>query len=168
MKWPSVSGSGGTSAEARISRGRLIGHRLGEGFRSASSAVAGYCGRSSRDNPPEEYDVGGVIDLPLMAMRSAVLRLVKGRWSESAGVALVLALALAGSVAEAYPSHHYAGLHLRTHPNPVAFALVAAWASVVCLRSSGGFNVNDEHARCRLPRTAVTHVPDRPGGGLDE
>ena len=40
-------------------------------------------------------------------------------------MALVGALALAGSIAEAYPGHHYAGLHLEHHPSPWAFALVA-------------------------------------------
>jgi signal transduction histidine kinase len=58
-------------------------------------------------------------------MRSKVLALVSGRWSEPVGVAVVFALSLAGSIAEAYPSHRYGGLHLRTHPDPVAFALVA-------------------------------------------
>jgi signal transduction histidine kinase len=47
-------------------------------------------------------------------------------------VALVGALTLAGSVAEAFPGHHYAGLHLEQHPSPWAFALlvvpvVALW-----------------------------------------
>ena len=69
-------------------------------------------------------------------MRSAVLRLAKGPWPEPAGVALVLVLVVAGSVAEAYPSHHYAGLHLRTHPNPAAFALVAVPALLLWWRRS--------------------------------
>ena len=69
-------------------------------------------------------------------MRSAVLRLAKGPWPEPAGVALVLVLVVAGSVAEAYPSHHYAGLHLRTHPNPAAFAVVAVPALLLWWRRS--------------------------------
>ena len=69
-------------------------------------------------------------------MRSAVLRLANGPWPEPAGVALVLVLVVAGSVVEAYPSHHYAGLHLRTHPNPAAFALVAVPALLLWWRRS--------------------------------
>jgi len=57
-------------------------------------------------------------------MRPAVQRLTDHRWAEPAGVALVGALVLAGSIAEAYPGHHYAGLELRHHPSPWAFALV--------------------------------------------
>lgn len=71
-----------------------------------------------------------------MAMRSAVMRLSKGRWSEPGGVTLVLALSLAGSVAEAFPAHHYGGLHLRVHPNPAAFALVAVPAILLWWRRS--------------------------------
>lgn len=72
----------------------------------------------------------------LYPMRSAVLRLVRGRWSEAAGVALVFGLAVVGSVLEAYPSHHYAGLHLRAHVNAAAFALVAVPAVLLCWRRS--------------------------------
>ncbi len=54
----------------------------------------------------------------------ALARLADRRLAEPAGVALVGALALAGSIAEAYPAHHYAGLHLEGHPAPWAFALV--------------------------------------------
>lgn len=39
-------------------------------------------------------------------------------------MAFVGALVLAGSIAEAYPGHHYAGLELEHHPSPWAFALV--------------------------------------------
>ena len=39
-------------------------------------------------------------------------------------MAFVGALVLAGSIAEAYPGHHYAGLDLEHHPSPWAFALV--------------------------------------------
>jgi hypothetical protein len=58
-------------------------------------------------------------------MRSFVLWFAKWRCSEAVGVAVVLALAVVGSVVEAYPVHHYAGLHLRSHPVPEAFALIA-------------------------------------------
>ncbi len=69
-------------------------------------------------------------------MRSAVIRLATGRWSEPAGVTLVLVLAVVGSVVEAYPAHHYGGLHLGTHPNPAAFALVALPAVLLWWRRS--------------------------------
>lgn len=71
-----------------------------------------------------------------MTMRSAVMRLSTGRWSEPGGVALVLALSLAGSVAEAFPAHHYGGLHLRVHPDPAAFALVSVPAVLLWWRRS--------------------------------
>jgi signal transduction histidine kinase len=71
-----------------------------------------------------------------MAMGSAVLRFAKGRWSEPAGVALVLALSVVGSVVEAYPAHHYAGLHLRTHPDPAEFAIVGVPAVLLWWRRS--------------------------------
>ncbi len=48
----------------------------------------------------------------------------------------MLALALVGSVVEAYPSHRYAGLHLRTHPDPAAFALVGVPAILLFWRRS--------------------------------
>jgi len=69
-------------------------------------------------------------------MPSAVLRLTKQRWSELVGVAAVLALAVAGSAAEAYPAHHYAGLHLRSQPGPAAFVLLAAPAVFLWWRRS--------------------------------
>jgi len=47
------------------------------------------------------------------------------RWAEPVGIGLVIALVLSGSIAEAYPGHHYAGLDLRSHPVPLAFALLA-------------------------------------------
>ncbi|HEV8063373.1 MAG TPA: hypothetical protein VGP46_01020, partial [Acidimicrobiales bacterium] len=49
-------------------------------------------------------------------------------------MAVVLALAVVGSVVEAYPSHHYGGLHLRTHPNAAALALVAVPAILLLWR----------------------------------
>jgi hypothetical protein len=69
-------------------------------------------------------------------MRSLVLGFAKRRWPELVGVAVVLALAVAGSAAEAYPAHHYGGLHLRTHPSLAAFALVAAPAVLLWWRRS--------------------------------
>lgn len=74
--------------------------------------------------------------LPLTSMSAAVLRFAKGRWSEPAGVALVLALSVVGSVVEAYPAHHYAGLHLRSHPYPAEFAIVAVPAVLLWWRRS--------------------------------
>jgi len=46
------------------------------------------------------------------------------RWAEPLGVATVVVLVVVGAVAEAYPGHHYAGLHLRAHPPAWAFALL--------------------------------------------
>jgi signal transduction histidine kinase len=69
-------------------------------------------------------------------MRSAVLRFVRSRWSEPVGVAFVLALSVVGSAVEAYPAHHYAGLHLQTHPNAAEFAIVAVPAVFLLWRRS--------------------------------
>lgn len=69
-------------------------------------------------------------------MRSSLLRFVTGRWSEPAGVALVLTLCVVGSVVEAYPAHRYGGLHLRSHPNPAAFLLIAVPAVLLWWRRS--------------------------------
>ncbi len=69
-------------------------------------------------------------------MRSAVARVVNGRWAEPGGVALVVALVVAGSIAEAYPAHRYAGLHLHSHPNPAAFALLVVPAALLLWRRS--------------------------------
>lgn len=75
--------------------------------------------------------VGGLLPMP-----SALARLAARRWAEPAGVAVVVARVLAGSVAEAYPVHHYGGLHLRPHPWPVAFALLALPAVLLLWRRS--------------------------------
>jgi signal transduction histidine kinase len=69
-------------------------------------------------------------------MRSAVARLVNGRWGEPLGVAVVVVLVVAGSLAEAYPAHRYAGLHLRSHPDPATFALLAVPAALLLWRRS--------------------------------
>jgi len=66
----------------------------------------------------------------------AVARWHHRRWSEPLGVALVVALVVVGSVAEAYPSHRYAGLHLRAHPSPLAFVLLAVPALLLFWRRS--------------------------------
>lgn len=58
-------------------------------------------------------------------MISMGVRIRDSRWAEPLGVLAVLILSTAGSYAEAYPHHHYGGLHLRIHPDAVAFALVA-------------------------------------------
>ncbi len=58
-------------------------------------------------------------------MLTALGRLAKWRWSEPLGVGVVLAMVIVGSVAEAYPSHRYAGLDLRSHPSVWAFAVLA-------------------------------------------
>jgi len=61
---------------------------------------------------------------------------LRSRWAEPAGIALVAALVVSGSIAEAYPGHHYAGLDLRSHPLPVAFALLALPALALWWRRS--------------------------------
>lgn len=63
-------------------------------------------------------------------------RVVNGRWADPAGVAVVVALVIAGSVAEAYPAHRYAGLHLGLHPNPAAFVLLVLPAIALLWRRS--------------------------------
>lgn len=63
-------------------------------------------------------------------MRLAARRFLAGKWAEPAGIVLVTALVLTGSIAEAYPSHHYAGLVLRSHPSP-------AWFLLLCLPAVG-------------------------------
>ena len=69
-------------------------------------------------------------------MRSSLLRFANGPWAEPTGVALVLTLCVVGSVVEAYPAHHYGGLHLRSHPNPAAFLVVAVPAALLWWRRS--------------------------------
>lgn len=69
-------------------------------------------------------------------MPSAAARLLSHRWTEPAGVAVVAALVLVGSVAEAYPMHRYGGLHLRAHPAPAAFAMLAVPALLLFWRRS--------------------------------
>lgn len=59
---------------------------------------------------------------------------MKARWAEPIGVALVVALVVAGSVAEAFPAHRYAGLHLQSHPAPAAFVLLAVPAALLLWR----------------------------------
>jgi signal transduction histidine kinase len=51
-------------------------------------------------------------------------------------VGLVVALVVAGSAAEAYPVHHYAGLHLRSHPAPAEFVVLAIPAVLLVWRRS--------------------------------
>jgi hypothetical protein len=69
-------------------------------------------------------------------MTRAFGRFVASRWAEPLGVVLVAALVVAGSVAEAFPAHHYAGLHLRSHPSPAFFALLAVPALLLLWRRS--------------------------------
>ena len=69
-------------------------------------------------------------------MRAAVARVGKGRWAEPIGVALVVALVVTGSIAEAYPAHRYGGLHLHSHPNLAAFALLAVPSVLLLWRRS--------------------------------
>lgn len=57
-------------------------------------------------------------------------------WAQPAGVAVVLVMSVVGSVAEAYPARHYAGLHLPGHPRALAFALIAVAAAALWWRRS--------------------------------
>lgn len=69
-------------------------------------------------------------------MSRAFGRFVASRWAEPLGVGLVVALVVAGSAAEAYPAHHYAGLHLRYRPSPALFVLLAVAALLLLWRRS--------------------------------
>ena len=69
-------------------------------------------------------------------MPLAARRLLSSRWVEPVGVAVVVGLVLAGSIAEAYPAHHYAGLHLRHHPFPALFAVLVVPAALLWWRRS--------------------------------
>lgn len=62
----------------------------------------------------------------------ALVHLTEHAWAEPAGPALVGALTLGGSGAEARPDHHYGGPHREQHPAPWAFALLVV--PVVALR----------------------------------
>lgn len=77
---------------------------------------------------------GGVVACP--AMLSTVGRFTKSRWAEPLGVAVVFAMVVSGSAAEAYPGHVYAGLHLRSHPPVSAFAVLAIPAVSLLWRRS--------------------------------
>jgi signal transduction histidine kinase len=69
-------------------------------------------------------------------MLSTLGRLAKKRWAEPLGVAVVFAMVISGSAAEAYPSHVYAGLHLVSHPDVAAFAVLALPAASLAWRRS--------------------------------
>jgi len=69
-------------------------------------------------------------------MRSTLGRFAKKRWAEPLGIAVVVAMVISGSAAEAYPSHVYAGLHLRSHPDIAAFAVLAIPAAGLAWRRS--------------------------------
>ncbi len=47
-----------------------------------------------------------------------------------------MVLVVAGAITEAYPAHRYAGLHLRSHPPQVAFALLVVPALLLLWRRS--------------------------------
>ncbi len=58
------------------------------------------------------------------------------RWWSAAGVAAVTLLAVIGSYVEANPAHHYAGLHLGSHPPLAAYLLVGLPAIALVWRGS--------------------------------
>ncbi len=71
----------------------------------------------------QAMDVKRVVRLPL-------------RWQGAAGIALVTVLAVAGAYAEAYPGHHYGGLHLTSHPPLAAYLLLAVPSLALIWRNS--------------------------------
>jgi len=66
---------------------------------------------------------------------NSVVRLPE-RWRGAAGIALVIALAVAGAYVEANPVHRYGGLHLTSHPPLAAYLLLAVPSLALIWRNS--------------------------------
>lgn len=124
-----LASSGGSSSvvvpsEVELLRPLPYGHSSGTTAAGAAAChLLGYGG-----------DAWRVVACP--GMLSTLGRFAKNRWAEPFGVAVVFAMVISGSAAEAYPSHVYAGLHLRSHPADAAFAFLAIPAAGLVWRRS--------------------------------